>query len=439
MPLMDADAVVACREEGATERQGTRHAVEKLLELTHQMLETSTRWASGHEHGMSRTANGGIRFGYGARAALWDRFGSTYRKIGGAWTFQRALTCLAECNQVIGDIQSTKAMTPEDRKKRARPNEVADAGQAIIPLRNVQPRSMYDTTRRIARPVSRARRSIVVDFFSGYQSLASVAHAYGYTYVSIDISAVITAGTQEFRATVVQDLTLMPHGEIINWLLERFGVSRKCIAFIWCSPPCRTFTPCDAANAGTFAKRLLPCNFRGHTHTERPPCRPLHHNDRFTALAKLHDMLVHSLLASLLMSDLKWVIENPVGSLNRRPYMDGAGQVTESHYCAFHGSYYHKLTHLWNHSMMDMRLQGFNVAYSGKCGECSDSCNCGHVNKKAGRWNHNNVIAGEKRRRLDGSSDTTVQLKNSVPPQLQHAVVQHILQHNSPTRHPGAA
>ena len=67
----------------------------------------------------------------------------------------------------------------------------------------------YDTTRRIARPVSRARGSTVADFFSGYQGLAPVAHAHGYTYVSIDISAAITAGTQGFRATIVQDLTLI--------------------------------------------------------------------------------------------------------------------------------------------------------------------------------------------------------------------------------------
>jgi hypothetical protein len=428
-----------CCARGKVSSRRTGHDVEKLLELTYQILQTSTYWAGEHGHGMWETADGAIRFGYGARAALWDRFGSTYRGIGGAQAFQRALTCLAECNQVVGDIHSTRAMTTEDRKKRARPDEVLDARHTAVPLRNVQPWSTYDTMRRIARPVSRARRSIVADFFSGYQSLAPVAHAYGYTYVSIDISAVITAGTREFRATIVQDLTLIPHGEIINWLLERLGVSRKCIAFIWCSPPCRTFTPGDAANAGTSVKRLLPCNFRDHTHAERPPRRPLYHNDRFTALARLHDMLVSSLLASLLMSGLKWVIENPVGSLNRRPYMAGAGQVTESHYCAFRGSYYHKPTHLWNHSMMDMRLQGFNPDCGGKCGGCNDSCNCGHVNQRTGRWNHDNVIAGAKGRRLAGDSGTAVQLKNSVPFELQYAVVQHVLQHNSPTRHPGAA
>ena len=206
--------------------------MEKLLELTHPLLETSTRWASGHEHGMWHANNDSIRFGYGARAALWDRFGSTYRKIGGAQAFQRAPVCLAGCNQVLGDIHSMKATTSEDRRKRTRPDETADNEHAVVHIRGVQSRSIYDTTRRIARPVSHARGSIVVDFFSGYQSLAPAAHAHGYTYVSIDISAVTTAGSQEFRATIVQDLTLIPHDEIINWLLERLGVSRKCIAFV---------------------------------------------------------------------------------------------------------------------------------------------------------------------------------------------------------------
>ena len=427
-----------CCAQGKVSSRSTGHDVEKLLELTHQILQTSTRWAGEHEHGMWETADGADRFGYGARAALCDRFGSTYCGIGGAQAFQRALTCLAECGQVIGNIHSTRAMTVEDKRKRARQDEVPDATHTAVSLSSVQLQSVYDTMRRIARPVSRARRSIVVDFFPGYQSLAPVARAYGYTYVSIDISAVITAGTQEFRATIVQDLTPTPHGEIINWLLERLGVSRKCIAFIWCSPPCRTFTPGDAANAGTSVKRRLRCNLRDHTHAERPPRRPLHHNDRFTALARLHDILVSSLLVSLLMSGLKWVIENLDGSLNRRPYMADAGQVTESHYCAFRGSHYHKPTHLWNHSMIDMRLQGFNPDYSGKCGACNDSCNCGHVGQRTGRWNHDNVIAGAKGRRLAGGSGTTVQLKNSVPFELQCAVVQHVLQHNSPTRHPDA-
>ena len=131
-----------CRCNGCTQNEGrskqTRNKVEKLLELTHQLLETSTRWASGHEHCMWHANNGSIRVGYGARAALWDRSGSTYRKIGGAQAFQRALVCLAGCNQVLGDIHSTKAMTSENKSKRTRPDETADSEHSIVPLRDVQ-------------------------------------------------------------------------------------------------------------------------------------------------------------------------------------------------------------------------------------------------------------------------------------------------------------
>ena len=70
--------------------------------------------------------------------------------------------------------------------------------------------------------------------------------------------------------------------------------------------------PGDAANAGTSEERLLPCNFRDHTHAERPLRRPLYDNDRFTALVKSHDLLVKKLLASLQTSGINWVIENPV-------------------------------------------------------------------------------------------------------------------------------
>ena len=410
----------------------TGQRTEKLIELTHQIMDTSRQWAAGHEHKMWQDDNGAIRFGYGARAALWDKFGSTYRDIGGATSFQRALVCLAACNKVIGDIHSMQGSQIDGGKKRARASVV----DVATPSRSLPSYSAHGTTRRIQRPVSRARRSIVVDFFSGYQSLATVAQSFGLTYVSIDISAVITAGKQEFRATIVQDLTVIPHGEMINWLIERLGVLREHIGFIWCSPPCRTFTPSDAANAGTSEKRILPCNFRDHTDPERPPRQPQHPGDRFAELAALHDELVWSLLVSLLASELKWIIENPVGSLNRRPYMRAAGTATESHYCAFRGSHYHKPTHLWNHSMMDMRLEGFNAAFGGKCGASSDGCNCGHVNTATGKWNHNNVIAGARGRRLAGDAGTAVQLKNSVPFPLQVAAVRHILQHDWPTRHP---
>ena len=126
---------------------------------------------------------------------------------------------------------------------------------------------------RIQRPLKRPRRSILLDVFSGFQSLAYLAATLSLTYISVDISAVLVAGTSTFSANLVQDLSLLPHGQIIQCILEVLGISVGCIAFVWCSPPCRTFSFSDAVNATITEKRLKPCNYREHgpAYPDRPP------------------------------------------------------------------------------------------------------------------------------------------------------------------------
>ena len=165
-------------------------------------------------HGVWLAADGAIRLGYGSRAALWITFGSEFRISNGARTFQALLVWLAEEGHIVGDLASKKL------KALRLPNPMA----------------------HIHRPLKRPRRSILLDVFSGFQSLAYLAATLSLTYVSINISVVLVAGTSTFSATLVQDVSLLPHGQIIQCILEVLGISAGCIAFVWCSLPCRTFS-----------------------------------------------------------------------------------------------------------------------------------------------------------------------------------------------------
>jgi hypothetical protein len=145
------------------------------------MLTLLLVWSTTLMHGVWLAADGVVRLGYGSRSALWTNFGSEFRIFNGARTFQALLVWLAEEGHIIGDLASKKL------KVFSLPN----------PVTHVQ------------RPLKRLCRSILIDVFSGFQSLAYLAATLSLTYVSIDISAVLVAGTSSFSATLVQDLSLL--------------------------------------------------------------------------------------------------------------------------------------------------------------------------------------------------------------------------------------
>ena len=369
---------------------------ERLMELKCTMMNCLLIWSLTLMHGVWLVEDGVVRLGYGSRAALWVKFGSEFKAYDGAYTFQRLLELLAAMGTVVGDLTSLK---PRKNGCIPRPS--------------------------VPRPLKRPRRSILLDVFSGFQSLAYLAGVLGLTYVSVDISAVLCAGTSTFSATFVQDLSMLPHGEIIQCILETLGISAGCVALVWCSPPCRTFTGSDAANASVTEKRPLACNYRMHgpSYPTRPPRKAQFRGDPYRLLARLHDKLVQSLLCSLLSCGLKWIIENPAASLALRPYMKAAGCPTLAHYCAFCGSFFHKPAHFWNSTLREMSLVGFAGAM--RCGRTAATCFCGHLNTTTGQWNHDNTIAGKVAPTPTSAATSVLKMKNSIPEGLQLAVARH--------------
>ena len=115
------------------------------------------------------------------------------------------------------------------------------------------------------------------------------------------------------------------------------------LALVVASPPCETLSPCDASNVTRGNEH------KDHKDPERPPRRlssckkPEDFEKRAKAIA--HDKMVENLVLSLLHdmengADYDALIENPVGSLRRRPYMNTAAvqsqfNRTPTDHCAF--------------------------------------------------------------------------------------------------------
>ena len=106
---------------------------------------------------------------------------------------------------------------------------------------------------------------------------------------------------------------------------------------IWISPLCRTFSNADASN------RLKGWGYRDHRIFCRPPLQAA--SNKYGLRARQDDLLVQlwirlAVFWSHACPGLVWFLENPVGSLERRPYMaqysEGLDSVVRTvHYCAY--------------------------------------------------------------------------------------------------------
>ena len=113
-----------------------------------------------------------------------------------------------------------------------------------------------------------------------------------------------------------------------------------------------------------------------------------------------------------LVPELAWVIENPVGSLEKQEYM-GADwhqyrKLVIVHYCAYQ-HVYHKPTHIWT-NIFKWKPRG--ETGTGKC-ECK--CSAGRWGAK-GRWTHKFKIARESSAEIQGQGRKA--MKNMVPQKL---------------------
>ena len=173
------------------------------------------------------------------------------------------------------------------------------------------------------------------------------------------------------------------------------------VAGLVASPPCESFSLADCSNLSREN------HHRDHSHPDKPPraesscTQESHHRLRQKAIE--HDLLVRHVITSFIRDrqnglhyDL--LLENPVGSLRKRPYMRGEAleSLTTRHtvnYCAY-GEPYSKATDFWS-SMSEWQPQG--TTGNGRCND--GACQQG-VRKRNKKFAHKVVIGGPSNRRL---------------------------------------
>lgn len=156
------------------------------------------------------------------------------------------------------------------------------------------------------------------------------------------------------------------------------------------SPDCRTFTKIDSSNVTRGNNYRL--HGKGDTRDERPPKDE--HSEKGKAAHEADRMVQKAIGLSTYMSVLYdymgFYMENPVGSLWKRPYMvdwESWGTVRrhEVHYCAYK-HWYHKPTHIWT-NMLAWVPKGTTGT-----GQCEMRCTMG-ARTESGRWAHRYKLA----------------------------------------------
>ena len=155
------------------------------------------------------------------------------------------------------------------------------------------------------------------------------------------------------------------------------------------SPCCKTFSKADSSNVGRGH------NYRNHRDPTRPPKDQVSDKGREAVAADAmvqKGIRVARWCARVLGT--VFYLENPVGSLARRPYMGEWVKMTEGwempvrrrevHYCAY-AHMYHKPTHIWTNLFWEPKGETGT-------GKCDRKCWCGERGT-SGKWVHRFKIA----------------------------------------------
>ena len=200
--------------------------------------------------------------------------------------------------------------------------------------------------------------------------------------------------------------------EIVQGALDEVAGRRveMTVVLLAMSPCCRTFSRADSSNTGRGHNYRL----HGVLHWRRPPKdntsdkgRAAHAADRMVQQGVRVATAAHR-------AGVPFYMENPVGSLWRRPYMTKWVKKrwvvrATVHYCAF-GHFYHKPTHLWTN--MGRWAPG-GATGTGLCGG-----KCGMMHMRGGRWVHRYRISQDSRGAHGGKGRKA---KKNMMPALLHA------------------
>lgn len=241
-------------------------------------------------------------------------------------------------------------------------------------------------------------RAVGIDFGAGTQSARPMMESLGLLYIPLDLKQLVYCKEKGgYVRNICMDMAMQRHGIHEIWRQIRKKAENvynvkiaQCIGtvkIIWMSPPCRTFSRADAIN------RERGFGYRDHQNITRPPLQGK--DTRYGSLARSDDQLVIywvqiALLWSRASPDCFWFMENPVGSLERRPFMQKFRNHVEEmnmstvHYCAY-GCPYKKPTRIWS----NLKWKPVGTSNNGLCNKDA----CAAMN---GKKHKQNVTAARK-------------------------------------------
>ena len=224
-------------------------------------------------------------------------------------------------------------------------------------------------------------------------------------WVQNEVADLMTLDGPGLYARVQQDMSRRL-GEEVEVVIVLLGMS----------PCCRTFTKTDSSNQSRGH------NYRDHTHPHRPPRDRVSVKGR--AAVEADRMVRQGIRVASWMAKhkgVKFYMENPVGSLWRRPYMrqwEMSREVVRQQvdYCAY-GHLYMKPTHIWT-NMRGWVLTGL----TGTGGRCCECCSAGERSATTGKWVHKCKIAQGSWQAAGGLGRKA--RKNMMPEALQRELLQ---------------
>ena len=259
---------------------------------------------------------------------------------------------------------------------------------------------------------------VYLDWCSGAQSARPAAEEGGYIYRGGDIRRhVYSAREKRWVENLPVDLmkgTFAGIWEVVQRSVEQeVGEGVKVVlGFVGGGPCCITFSRMNRVNEE-----------RGCAYRDRDG-NPV--EGHYGELAKKGDKDVMRLQRFLRWAGRKaefkgwfggWMLENPVGDLARRDYMEGweLDHVRrEVDLCAY-GHYYRKPTHIWTSVM------GWTPRGETGDGRCGSKCGAGYWGEK-GRWVHRHALGVASQRAKAGKGRK--EMKQAIPHLLHREVLE---------------
>ena len=227
---------------------------------------------------------------------------------------------------------------------------------------------------------------------------------------------------QEQAIRLIMDLSDLDVADYVQVICSVLGIKKSDVAAVLSSPPCETYSHADASNI------TRGNHYREHGDPLKPPRSRASVQDssaqKKRELAQKHDLMVLRLTQQLVKTHEEFgveiLLENPVGSLSKRPFMRTTKwlQCVKRYmvtYCAY-GFRYMKPTHIWT------TLRHWQPRGTTGNGQCGSKCGNGEQHEREHRTTfvHKEHIAGSAARLPRGGKSKLWQL----PPQLTREIME---------------